>query len=343
MRFFRRLTVLVTALLILAAGLPAHALAEQCYGLNAADCALLTEADKAESLGKLSAFDFNYEMALILASTQREGTISLTAKGAGSMALDTDAIGKLGRGDVNTALDRLSVLFTADGSLKIGSVEQAGTSEFRIVNNTLYVKGEALTGNAWRSVDLKSITRREGFRQAGVGGLLRGARALVALNRFRATADRFIKAERIADIELDGQKIAVLHFKVDLNQLFAAREFAQLLKSAQELSGEKVTDAEIQETVAILGALSKSLTLTVTRYIGTVDKAPHGFAVALVGKLDPSVSQPLAGGGSPNGADIKPIDVNVTFNIKVTNLGKVTPVDAPADATPLDLGKEEQP
>jgi hypothetical protein len=344
MRLYARLTLLAAIFsLCLWAGVgsPVRAAAEPCFGLKPDDCALLQNADKPEALHQLSYFNFEYNLNLNLTSTQREGTILLASDGKGYASLDIDALGKLGRGEMNAVLDKMGLVFVTNNSLKIGSLEQAGGAEIRIVNNTLYLKGEALTGNVWRSVDLKSVTRREGVRQAGLGGLLRGARALVALNRFRATAENFIKAERAADIEFDGQKMAVIQFKVDLNKLFAAKELATLLKSAQELSGEKVTDAEVQESVAILGALGKNLTLTLTRYIGTVDKAPHGFVVSLTGKLDPSVAQPLAGGGSPNGTDIKPIDVTVNFEVKATNLGKETPVAAPPDATPLDLGKEE--
>jgi hypothetical protein len=345
MRILARLTAIALIFTLIGVGLPdaqpARAAAERCFGLNADDCTLLKDADKGDALRKLSSFEFAYEAAVILASTQRDGTIDLSATGRGAVALDADAFGKLGRGDLNAALDRLSLAFNADGKLNIGSIEQAGASEFRIVNNTLYVKGEALTGNTWRSVDLRTITRRQGIRQAGVGGLLRGARALIALNRFNATAENFVTATRAADIDIEGQKIAVLQFNVDLNKLFAAKEFATLLKSALELSGEKVTDAEVAETVAMLGALGKNLSLTLMRYIGTVDRLPRGFGVALTGKLDPSVAQPLPGGGAPGGADIKPIDVNIRFDVKVSAIGKPVAIEAPADAQPLDLGKEE--
>src|SRR5689334_47460 len=92
-----RLTVLlfIAATLIFSAAfgpsLQVSAQADQCYGLNADDCALAKSAMEPGTLAKLSSFNMDYELTITASGTQ-DSDVDLSVKGTGPFSLDVAAL-----------------------------------------------------------------------------------------------------------------------------------------------------------------------------------------------------------------------------------------------------------
>jgi hypothetical protein len=204
----------------------------------------------------------------------------------------------------------------------------------------LYLQSDTMTQGKWESVDLKTAGDRIQVRRLGVGGMLRAARTLIAFNRLQTTPG-LLNISRVGDLQLENQTMAVFIYKVDLQKLFAAPEFVQLVKLGLETGGEKVNETDIKELAGILGAYTRETQFTLTRLVGTRDRLAHGLGFALVGQFDPSTFIPLVGGGSPQGSNAKPIRISATFMAKMTAVGNKVNLTAPAGAVQLDLGALE--
>ncbi len=334
---FNRFWILVAAALSVMFSGQARA-AEPCYGLNAADCALLTAAGSPAALAKLNAFALVYEAALVIDGGRAERDIVFSAEGSGAVALDTDALARLRRGDLNGGTGALAMTVTTKANLKMPDLDRSGLLELRILNSTLYAKGDALTANQWRFAELRNLITREGNARAGLTALLRLGRVAAALGTFRADAAGLVTGARLSDIVQDGQKVAVFKFTLNIPGLLADKALFPLIKSGLELGGEAVKDADLQELLAIFGAYARNLNITYTRWVGVADALPRGIGIDATGTLDPVVFTPLAGGGGPQGSDAKPLIANLHFLVRLSNIGQPPSISLPQGALPFESG-----
>lgn len=313
--------------------------ADACYKLTVADCALLHESEKPEAIRKLSAFAVSYTLVAKLSGVGQESTFDLSAKGNGGAQLDADALTSLGRGELGTALGKTSAFgLTTDATLTAPALSQAGMLEVRVLNETLYLKSDLITGGKWQSADAKTLSQRDGAVYGALAGLVRGGRVLILFNRIHLTFPNHVKAERMADLDIDGQKVAAFKFTVDLPKVLAAPELKPLLTNALSLIGDTGKPSDLDETLALVGALSGKLQVNVIHYVGTTDRLFHGFGLEITGPLDSSVIQPLSGGGSPGGSDTRPLNLYVRFGVQVSKIGVPPTIIAPPDSTPFDPG-----
>lgn len=332
----------VTALVMIAPAsafmVKAQGTADNCFGLKAEDCAL-ANTDMSGAAGKLSSFNMDYELTLKLNGGSSSSNIDLSVKGSGPLGLSGETMGQIARGDANAVLSGLVMANTIAASVTSNGSTTSGNFEFRIINDTLYFQGDKATGGQWKSIDLKTVTRRQGIRRLGAGvNPLQAVRAFGDLQKLRQTSG-LIKAERSVDATIENQPIAVFIYHIDLPTLFNAPEFAQLIQTGMRSSaaGSRMTEAQIKQMTSGLAAAFKGSSLSVTRLVGTTDKLPHGLGIDFTAKLDPSVMA-LAGGGAPGVTNAAPVDINLHFLVQLSGIGSKANVTAPTGATPLDLG-----
>jgi len=330
--------MLAAVLAVLLSGFGPVRAAEPCYGLNAADCALFNSAGSPAALAKLNAFAFDYEAALVIDGGRAERDIMFSTEGSGAVALDADALARLRRGDLNGGAGTLALTATTKASLKMPDLDRSGLLELRILNSTLYAKGDALTANQWRFADLRNLSTRDGSARAGLTALLRLGRVIAALGDFRAEAGGLVMGTRLSDIDQNGQKVAVFKFTLNLVGLLADKTLFPLIKRGLELGGETINDADLQELLAIFGAYARNLNVTYTRWVGVADALPHGIGIDATGTLDPVVFTPLAGGGGPQGSDAKPLLANLHFLVRLSKIGEPPAVSIPQGAVPFEGG-----
>ncbi len=313
---------------------------DNCYGLNAEACALVNASSSAEALRKLSAFNMDYDIALKVDGGRKETNLDFSVKGSGPFQLERETLGKLAQGDANTVLSSLLMANTLAANLTANGVSSSGNLEFRIVNDLLYFQGDKVTGGKWKSVELKNSA--QGGRN-NISALrlnpIQALRGLAEFNKLRNTPG-LIKAEHSADLTIDGQTVAVFTYQIDLPTLFNSPDLVPLLRIALGTRAglENIKPEQIKQTVSTLAATFKDTKLSITRLVGTSDKLAHGIGIDFVSTLDPNVMTPLVGGGSPSGSDVKPLNINFHFLIKLSGIGNPANVSAPTDATPFDFG-----
>ncbi len=318
---------------------------DHCYGLNTADCALVEGSVAPDALHKLTSFNDTYEFE-IKASDNAQITFDLASNGSGALQFKPENFLQMFAGGTASVLDNLMLQSTLTNTLTLGANTHSGSLEVRIVNGTLYIQGDQATGGQWRSIDLKTLAQRRGFRRAGGGMLgtfnIREMIGLFVTTQKLLATPGLVTASRAADMTIDNQSIAVFVYTVDLPTLFSSPLFPELLTTivAAQGRGNKISSDEITMLSQELATAFKGSTFTITRLVGTQDKLAHGLGVDLNASIDPQTLSVFPGGGGA-GKTSTPVAIGFHFLVKLSAVGAPVSVTAPTNAQPFDLGPTE--
>lgn len=320
--------LLMLALVLVAVSPISRANAQGACGLAEADCKILEKADAAA----YNSFEQDFEFSLKLKMGAQNADVS--SKGKGVLVLDPKA---LASSDPTAALGGLKMTMDMTGAAKVtGSPDQAGTIKMVIVDGVFY----ADDGKGWQGIKLADVLQQAMAQGGGSGGASplppeataafsdpAFFNALMAIPNIKG----FITVKKEAGPDIEGQKVTAYVYNFSVKTLFAAPEFAPVIKAlvtAAGLSaGAEVTDAQVTQFSTLLGTLLQDSTITITRYVGEKDGLHHGVALFLSAKIDASS---LGGGADP-------IEFQTNLKVTVTKIGQSFDVKAPAGAKMTSL------
>jgi hypothetical protein len=149
----------------------------------------------------------------------------------------------------------------------------------------------------------------------------------------------FIKAERKDDIDIGGVKSAQFVVSFDILALVKSKEFTPILKAAMKSSGSgtEVTDQQLTQFVGLAQTFLKDTKLSITRYVSAEDKMPRGLGINFSMKID-EASAAMAGMAGSKG-----LDINFTFDVKLSKLGEKVTVEPVKDAQEVPMGSGAKP
>jgi len=328
--------------------LQASAQGDQCFGLNADDCALAQSAATPATMQKLTSFTMAYE--LNFNGTGPNGnTTNLSVKGSGPFSADPAAVNSLSNGDANAAAS-LMMANTIAWSATTNGETKSGNFEFRIVNGTLYFEGDTATQGKWMSVDLQQAARSHNFGSMGRGAAgqsVSPSQVLAVLGELRKLANTtgFIRAERAADTTVEGQQVATFVYHFDIQKLLTSPDFAAFLKrmGSQNPRLQNMSEEQLQAILSNIATALQNSQFSITRQIGVTDKLPHGLGVDVVLNVDPKAMAGMMGmmqnSEATQPAEPQPVKANLHFLVTLTGIGNKVTVETPAGATPLDLNQ----
>jgi hypothetical protein len=335
--------VALMAVAPLASARTANAQDAMCFGLSAENCELFAAVPEDEGAAKLAAFTMDYAITAKVAGTGTND-VDFSVQGSGPFAIDPTAM-TASASNPMAALGGLTTQQKMTASLTAEGKTQKGVLEFRIVGGKLYFMGDMATQNKWMSLDLAAAIAQYGSMASGMmGGGASGASnpAMAAMSDPEVMAaianlpkvPGFIKAERKDDIDIGGVKSAQFVVNFDLLALVKSKEFTPILKAAMKSSGSttEMTDQQLAQIVGVAQTFLKDTKLSITRYVSAEDKMPRGLGLNFSMKID-EASAAMAGMTGSKG-----LDINFTFDVKLSKLGEKVTVEAVKDAQEVPMG-----
>jgi len=314
--------------------------ADTCFGLQAADCALLQGISGAD-MSKLSSFTMDYTITAKVTGTGTND-VDLNVQGTGPFSIDAAAMSGASS-NPSAALSGLTMANTITASLTASGNSQKGTFEFRIVGGKLYFMGDMATQGKWMSVDLTKaigqVMSNPSFSSAMSGSSNPAMAAatdpetLAALGK-AINAPGVITAQRATDVTIDGQTVAALQFNLDLAKFLATPELKPVIQkmAASSGSGTQMTDQQMNQAMAMAQTFLKDTHISYTQYVGTTDKLPHGLSIDVTANLDATTAQMVTGSSSA-----APISADFHFKVLLSKVGQAASVTAPTGAQEIDL------
>ena len=341
------LTAFVPAVTVRAQG-------DMCFGLKADDCALANTMPDSAAMTKLTSFTMDYTITLKADTGDPAKNVDFKVTGKGPFSIDTSKLSGGSSSDPMAAIGALTMANTMDASLTSNGKDQKGTFEFRIVGGDLYFMGDMATQGKWMKVNLgKALTQV--MANPMVSGMMSGKGgaggassnpAMAALSDpevMKALSSipnipGVITATRADDITIGSSKVATFVYNFDILKLVQAKEFAPVLKAAlkNQSAGAEVSDKQVQQVIAMANMFLKDFKLSITRYVGTDDKLPHGIGLHLSLNLDANTAAMVTGGSGSGEA--KPVSVDFNFDVKLDKLGEAVSVEPVSDAKEVDTG-----
>ncbi len=311
---------------------------DNCFGLKADDCSLVTAASGPDAYAKLTSFNFTYTRQFSGSGTTGQGgNFSETEKGSYSNTTPVVTLATPPATEAANANNTLMLENTINiTNNKNGTPGKAQTIEVRIVNGTFYL---GVSGR-WLSLPLD---------KAQSGGL---ATYMVAfgdplefINNLKAGLDALasggvISAERSADLTIDNQKIGAFVYHFDLAKAASTDNFRPILNlfAITQSQFSKIPDDVLAANKDKLANALRNSQLTITRYIGVTDKLPHGVNVNLsinIAAQDLASIAAIMGSGNSSNTGSGPLTASIQSDFQISGIGTTVNVTPPPNAIPM--------
>lgn len=335
------LMMMIALMAVASFGSTARAQQDTCFGLSAADCKAIADADT--GLAKLTSFEQTFDFQLKIKAQGM--TVDVTSKGTGVLIADPAAMNAT---DPTAALGGLKLTLDVDGSAKVANQpDQAGKVQIVVTDGVIYFNdGKA----GWQGAKLSDLLTQAMASQSGTGGAgamtgqnaqiqaLAGDPAVLGAIFAIPNIKGFITAQKSAGPDIGGKKMSAYVYNFDLKTLLAAKELFPLIKAIAKQAnptGPEIQDAQLEQIGPLATAILKESVVTVTRYVGDEDKQIHGIKIYVQLKIDGAM---LGAAGDPVEAlfslDVKLDKLNGTFAVKAPEGAKMVTPPAPGAMMP---------
>ncbi|GAB4547071.1 MAG: hypothetical protein OHK0023_07750 [Anaerolineae bacterium] len=293
-------------------------------GLSAEDCTLMEEATAAftgTTAFKMESWSFNLTVSGL------PGTPDTTVEVTGDGVFDSSKVVV----DANDPLSFLKGLVLAlNMQAKLtGPQELSGDLELRIVNDTLYAKGEQATQGQWQKVPLDQLAGAAGgslpIDPSMLGGMMGMGEGAEGLNALFASATTWAAEDGPT---IGGVSTRAISQSIDLSAVvktLTSPEGLEALKGLMAMTGQQLDDAQLQQLTAFVPMLEpvlKGVTIKGVNYYGT-DKTFRGLKLELGLALD---QQGAALIGFPGA-----VNMQLMLDVRLTDLGQAVTVEAPIE------------
>jgi len=323
--------LVMAALLATIPALKVRAQGDNCFGLKSEDCQLI-QASAANSPAKLSSFEINYTLNTKVSGTGTSDS-ELKVTGGGPIAIDQSKLSG-GAGMSMTNLDAVLPALTMQNTLSVSATtngkNQSDNVEIRIVDGKVYYKDDQQTKGKWMQTSASSLSGNSSLASGGgVASQAMSDPAVMAAFAKLPYIKGFITAQRGADLDIGGEKSAHFTFNVDLLTLLQSPELKDALKAVMTSMGQATEqlDTMMGQYTGMAQTFLKNLKITVHEYVGTTDQTLHGVGLDIALNLDAATAGMLMNSTSAN-----PVDVNISFDAKLTKIGQPVTVEAVPDA-----------
>lgn len=291
-------------------------------GLQQADCDLLTAAGQ----NKLTSFVMDYTAAFkTVGLPATTGDISLDVKGNGPLDISNVKAGS-SMTDPAAVFKALVMQNTLSAKLTTKDQTQSGNFEFRIVNGVLYYMGDVATKGKWAQFDLsKNMPAMTSNPAAG----------MMDPKMIAQFVDLFgdaISGTAADGDTIDGVKTREITVSLDLDTLLkdlTSDKGIAVLKTIMAASGQKMTDAQLQQAVQqikqalpLLEPTLKATKISIGWAIDADKKQYRGFSLTFSTDIDKTLASFMNA----------TTDIKIDFSLVVTlsKLNEAVKVDAPA-------------
>jgi len=354
--------LLMVSLVVTGAMTTTHAQGNACLpGLQAADCDLMTAASK----GSITSMVMDY--ALTVNVTGLEGVksgsdtlhdLSLNVTGNGPYSLDKTKLPANASAptDLTSLMSDAAALTlgnTIKVDLKYGPTALSRSLEFRIIDSKVYYMGDSadmyptsqknLVGK-WLMTPIDPSTLSKATGNSSMSSAMMGAgmmnsssmAQMQAMMQQFATVPGFITATRS-----DANDEATITINVDIATLLKSPQFKPILTSIMASMGNSSQAPDDSQMTAMLTMFTpyfENLKITATDVIGTQDQLTHGIGFHLTLALTAQQLQTLAAMGGKSGSApqfTNPLNADINFSIKLSNLNQPITLAAPEGAVPV--------
>jgi len=351
MKFTIRFTVVLVIIAMIAAIAPKSVQAQGSpnFGLSDADAKLLKDSF---SSFKAKSFQMDYTFKVnVTGAPNGDATVDVT--GSGPFAFDATKMTP-GGGQM-AALGGLTFQNVISANVTSAKTTMNSTTEIRIVDGEIYVKGDMATKGKWMKANLadalktaqSSMTKMNPM-MGGPGGAATPSAAGMQAAAMTIFSDPdvqtalaqipnipgFIVAKRGADQTVDTVTVATITVTADFTKFAASPAFKSLIKAGLKFQATQkgadpttVTDDQVTSFATIAQSTLKKGTITLTFLVGAKGEGIRGFGFS----VDASVDSSMMTGKTT------PINATVDFLIKLSKLDQPVTVDVPAGATDFPM------
>ncbi|MEQ8677701.1 MAG: hypothetical protein RLP44_04175 [Aggregatilineales bacterium] len=305
-----------------------------CYNLSAADCETINSA----SANTYTITSFNQTFSVDLNITGLEVAAMFAPEIPGSISFNVDGSGPFVILPGSEVPVELALDMVVNSSMGVDSLSNVSVP-FALVGDYLYIPGTGetlgLPLSAFDDGDLPVV----GELPSGAGvtnfGSLLGldAMSVDSVNPSGTDLTGFINYVRLPDQDLMGQTMYPFQFNVDVDAILNSPDFMAMINSVSGMLG--ASGAEADPTVGIVLQLIPTLLagvdsdVVITQYVGANDNFIHKLTFDFGFAIDLGV---LAGATGGDSAQIPPVNIDLTFDVELSDINQVSSVNAPANA-----------
>ena len=321
MKKFRLSFALLILALVLAV-VPAVLAQDTTLGASQEDYDLWTSANADSAAISTVSYDFTAKLEV---AGMGDSNITADLKGTGVIdankdnpAFQLDVTGKVIQGTDSTPVNlgiRIvdgNIYYSTDGTAWQGSKLDDAMSSF----GSGFAQGSGLPINPTdlQNGDLSSITSNP-----------QAEAAMKALSELKP--EDFLSLTRA-----DAGGLAQFTLKLDVAKLLASPALAPLFSGlaamgSSDSSAPAMTDAQMQQMQAMMGAMFSTATITVDQSVDTASNKIQNTVLAIALPLDTMVGPGAA--------------VNLNFDINLSKYDEAVTVEAPANATMMDMSSSQ--
>lgn len=318
MRLFTRLFLVLALLAALA---PTAVFAQgggelPCFGLSPADCELYYTLTQ----GEMDTTSFAMAYAFHLLVTGEDGA-EVTSNGEGHFSLVPGATDPLASFSMDMVTENTVV---AEGQTT------SGPFEFRIIDGNFYANVEG----QWQYAPLETLLESSNIAdlESLMAGTMPGgmseeemAQMAEAMAPYASLFEGYITIERGADIQVEGNTVAVFNISADLAGLFSDPNLGQVIATLVQMSGEEMTEEEQQQmtqmmpmVVGMMGMFFANSSLDISTRYGVDNGYFYGFDVDFAMTIDPNMFAGLMGDTSSEEAQQEPVSLEMQLSVNLS-------------------------
>lgn len=332
----KRLTAIVLVFLLALSIAPlVSAQDSTCYNLSAADCETINSATAntytMTSFNQTFSIDLNVTGLEVLAMLSPEipASISFSVDGSGPFVILPGA-----EVPVELALD-----MTVNAAMGADSISDLSVP-FALVGDYMYIPGNGETlGLPIAALNEQGDVPVVGSVPTGTDvtdfGSLFGLTAMStdSLNPSGTDLSAYFDYVRLPDESMMGQTMYPFQFSVDVTAILNSPDFMSMVNSLSGLMG--ASGAEADPTTSMMLQLLPTLlagvdsSVQITQYVGASDNFIHKLTFDFGFAIDLGV---LTGGASADGSQVPPVNVDLTFDVELSDINQPLTVNTPANA-----------
>jgi hypothetical protein len=341
-----------------------------CGNLAEADCQLLRDSQQAMQGLSSASFDLNADLNVTNIPNAPFNSLAFNLKGTGAYSVDQTQVSSLQGMDMSalasnpqqlgqyleSALNAVNGDVTLTLTLPPELVQQmsSGSQQFpstlslqaRLVSGNGYINLEGLQAAApggnipsgWTGIELARTLRQVFEAQAGQmtgsANPFAGALNPATMGTFTnpETMGKFVTIQRAADAANGG---AVFQTTIDYGALFSSTEFSDLMRNQMKSSNPNMTDAQVDQALAMMPQMMKGLTLTTTQTIDPSTKFVTNASVNLDWDMTALMQTATSASGSSGSSATTTTAPRISFNgtITYTNHNSAPAITAPEGVT----------
>lgn len=329
----KRLTAFVLVFLLALSVAPfVSAQDSACYNLSAEDCDVITSATA--NTYTVTSFNQNFSVdinvtgleVLAMLSPEIPQAITFNVAGDGPFVIQPGSAVP-----VQLALDMLVNASMGADSITDQSVPVALVGDYVYIPGQGEVLGLPISAFDEGEVPLVGDVP-SGENVTNLGDLL--GVDMTAMNPTGSDIGYAVNYVRLDDEELMGQTVYPFQMNIDVDAILNSPE---VLAAINSLSGMLGSGQDADPTTAMMLQLIPTLLagvesdVQVTQYVGATDNFIHKLTFDFGFAIDLGVLTGAAAGGDTS-TEIPPVNIDLTFDVELSDINQVSTVDAPADA-----------